>query len=463
MAISLVYVILFLLIFVPPFFLRFFKNLDVRLFISFYRTKKGMSLIKKISKLRFWSALSTTGLVLGFGTLALDYLFFKKHKTGKRVFLVVISFVFLFLFFVFLDFLLSKFFNIEFSLTTIRILGHLSLAGFGLSIFAMVLLAYNAYIIFSKIMVGQTALPGIAPLLPGIEIRNVPIVVPWHGWIILIAILIIHELSHGVQAFVEKIKLKNLGVILLGLLPIGAFVEPDEKQLSKPKNDAKTLRIISAGPTSNIFLAFLLMILVFFILKPVMIPGMLAYEKTLEKRVEVVGITGEPPRESLPKNSFIISIDNKKVSTIKELSDVLDKKEKGAEVLISYLHNNQIFEKNLRLKDGMLGIRVRESFLEEPNLSYKLKSFFLSTGLTTKHSQNFLFWFIILNIVVAFTNFLPILPFDGGRLVTILFTPFVLGKRKTENQIKLARKRIASFFLTLGIFLFIVNILPIFL
>jgi membrane-associated protease RseP (regulator of RpoE activity) len=85
--------------------------------------------------------------------------------------------------------------------------------------------------------------------------------IPFWFWIIVIAIVLIpHETFHGIIARAEKIKLKDVGLMLLAIFP-GAFVEPDEKQLEKSKLMTK-LRIFSAGSFINIVIGISIILLV---------------------------------------------------------------------------------------------------------------------------------------------------------------------------------------------------------
>ncbi|EQD30907.1 peptidase M50, partial [mine drainage metagenome] len=85
--------------------------------------------------------------------------------------------------------------------------------------------------------------PGVAPVIPGIDL---PL---FSGVLSLAIILIIHEFSHGILARSFKVKLKSVGVLLFGVIPVGAFVEPDEREVVKLKKD-KQNRIFSAGVSS---------------------------------------------------------------------------------------------------------------------------------------------------------------------------------------------------------------------
>ncbi len=97
---------------------------------------------------------------------------------------------------------------------------------------------------------------GIEPLgaseilvIPGVN----PFVPLWYGLIALIITLVVHEGGHGVLARANGLKVKSLGLLWL-VLPIGAFVEPDDLDL-KTTTRRKRLRVFAAGPAVNLLVA----------------------------------------------------------------------------------------------------------------------------------------------------------------------------------------------------------------
>ena len=84
-------------------------------------------------------------------------------------------------------------------------------------------------------------LPGINPLLPVNSILYLVI-----G---LIVAVVAHEFSHGILFRVSNIKIKSLGLLYM-IIPLGAFVEPDEKQFNKAQR-FKKIRVLAAGPMAN--------------------------------------------------------------------------------------------------------------------------------------------------------------------------------------------------------------------
>ena len=115
-------------------------------------------------------------------------------------------------------------------------------------------------------------------LIPGIN-KFIPVV--W-GIIGLIVTLVVHEFSHAIMSKAEDIRVKSMGLILV-LIPIGGFAEPDEEQLfgirdkdkggeNSVKSDQKTatrrqrIRILTAGVMANFVTAFVAFVLFFIVI-----------------------------------------------------------------------------------------------------------------------------------------------------------------------------------------------------
>lgn len=73
-------------------------------------------------------------------------------------------------------------------------------------------------------------------LIPGVN-EFIPLV--W-GAIGLLVTLVVHELAHAVLCKVEGVDVKSMGALLLAVIPIGGFAEPDEEQLFGTKKDEKS-------------------------------------------------------------------------------------------------------------------------------------------------------------------------------------------------------------------------------
>jgi membrane-associated protease RseP (regulator of RpoE activity) len=89
------------------------------------------------------------------------------------------------------------------------------------------------------------AIPGLNPMLPLV-----------YGVIGLVIALVTHELAHGMQARSNGMRVDSTG-LLYGVVPWGAFVEPNEEDLKKSSRRAKG-DVYAAGIATNFVVAVVL-------------------------------------------------------------------------------------------------------------------------------------------------------------------------------------------------------------
>ena len=116
--------------------------------------------------------------------------------------------------------------------------------------------------------------------------------------------MIVHEGGHGLFCRVEDIEITSMGVALLAVLPIGAFVQPDEESARAAARGPRA-RMYAAGVLNNLLLTVLAFALLF---GPVagaiavapgapvggVYPGGAAETAGLEAGDRIVAIDGEP-------------------------------------------------------------------------------------------------------------------------------------------------------------------------
>jgi len=182
-------------------------------------------------------------------------------------------------------------------------------------------------------------------LIPGIN-QYIPVV--W-GLIGLIVTLVVHEFSHGILCRVEGVKVKAMG-ILLALLPIGGFAEPDEKELmdNKKTDRMQRIRIFSAGVISN-FIVALIAFSVFFYLLGFISP--LIVVRAVNENSPAYGIVQE--------GDVILSINNIEVKRIDDVSRAL--KAGNPSLVIKYKHDDKIREVTL---PKIVGVNVTSLYKE---------------------------------------------------------------------------------------------------
>jgi len=105
-------------------------------------------------------------------------------------------------------------------------------ANFGISLVIISMISMFILLILSFFMMlrsppapSKLSEPRNMLLIPGINEF-----IPLYGWIGLVIALVAHEISHAVLCKVEGIRVKSMGIIL-ALIPIGGFAEPDSEQL----------------------------------------------------------------------------------------------------------------------------------------------------------------------------------------------------------------------------------------
>ncbi|MBC7080664.1 MAG: site-2 protease family protein [Thermoplasmatales archaeon] len=172
-------------------------------------------------------------------------------------------------------------------------------------ILAMTITTYlilrNAIISFS-LPVERAPSPRLMLGIPGIN----PIIPVGYGVIALAIAMVIHEFSHGILARYGGIKIKSLGLIFL-ILPIGAFVEPDEERLKRAKK-IKRGRVFASGPTSNIIVAIVCIILLSFLSM-----NIVAKEE---------GLIVSNPAFGMERGDIITNIEGSKIKSLKDFQEI---------------------------------------------------------------------------------------------------------------------------------------------
>jgi len=130
----------------------------------------------------------------------------------------------------------------------------------------------------------------------------------------LIITMVVHEFGHAILCRIEGIRVKSMG-ILIPVIPIGAFVEPDEEDQEKTKGMAK-MRMFGAGITNNIVLG----IACFCLLSVV-----LSFAVPLSTPL-ISGVYADTPASlaGLPANSVIKEVNGISVANRDDITRVLD-------------------------------------------------------------------------------------------------------------------------------------------
>ncbi len=448
--------------------LKVLAKADTFYVIALLKTRKLTNFIERISKPRLWDLLADIGLVMGFGTIAVDFLYARKKSRAKRALIDLVSIAVLFIAF---QATFGFFFSTNVDIQPLIQMLAVSFALGGLMLFAIVSLVWNAADIVLKLLAGKRPCPGIAPIIPGVQIPNVPsfLTPPIYVWGAFLVILVVHEFSHGALMKRTKVKIKNVGLVLLGVLPVGAFVEPDEKQLRKV-SERKQLRVYAIGPASNIYSLAVFLVLasvVGFAMAPILGPALESSERAiLLESVEISGIKEDyeicgnefkiPAQGEIEEGWILKEFAGIELNTFYDLKQAFANRDKNVTMAFE-TGNGSIIEKTLeKNKRGEIGIETSLNYIEgrEPTEGYLALTAWLS-GISI-----FFGWLLLLSFAIAMINFVPTEPFDGGKIAKIMFLPYFgfMGMNKKDTQ-----KLIGRLMLWLVAAIILFNAIPIFL
>ena len=299
-----------------------------------------------------------------------------------------------------------------------RIFGTIGvIAGF----FFMIDIAFGIYQSAVHIIKTPTAAAGAALVLPGLKIMGIKI--PVLGWFIgVLSLLVSHELSHGILARAENIKVKTVGAVFLGFLPIGAFVNPDEKNLLK-QTTMKQLRIFAAGSFMNILLSMILVAIMIFAVLPVATAHI--------QGVQLTSIEKNSPAEKagLEVGMSITEVEGTEINGLLEFNKFWTTKGYKAGDTVNFVANGENFEVDLADRGdgfGKAGIVFCGKGVEKMNYPYGFLAPFVMVGQQQACQQagapiwllyEVLLWAAIINFGVGIVNLLPIKPLDGGLML----------------------------------------------
>lgn len=235
-------------------------------------------------------------------------------------------------------------------------------------------------------------------LIPGLN-EYIPL---YWGAIALIVTLMVHEFSHAILCKVEGIRVKSMG-ILLAIVPIGGFAEPDEEQLMgkkegksgiesqakqhpEPKRSAtrsERIRVLTAGVMANFVTAVIAFILFFLLLGSISTIG----------DVMVTTVIPESPAElaGVKPNMILTEINDVKVNNASDFLSYTNTITPGSNVKLTLVENRQTKEiflsatgenvtlagvrvskviegsaaESAGIKDGMIIVRIDDTEIKE--------------------------------------------------------------------------------------------------
>ncbi len=328
---------------------------------------------------------------------------------------------------------------------TLHFLGYISIiTGF----FGMLLIFYWLLKGTFDLLSVSGAAPAVAPVLPGIKVMPGLPVLSFMHWIIAILIIaVIHEFSHGIYARLHKIKVKSSGFALFGPI-LAAFVEPEEKQLSKKSKKAQ-LSVFSAGPFSNILTGFLFIAVMLFATLPLQ-------SAVFESDGVIVNglVEGYPMEQSGVEVPFTIeSFNGIEINDFADFTNATQDFMAGDEAFIITEKGNYSVISAANPENsskGFLGVSHFE-LARKPKDSI-VNDYGLWVPALVDWTHMLFFWLWVISWGVGLFNLLPLGPVDGGRMLLTGLSSVI----KDQNR---ARK-IWSWISMTSLMLIFINLAP---
>ncbi len=319
--------------------------------------------------------------------------------------------------------------------------------GVGIGFIGLVTISYFMIANLFKLFFSPETTSGVSLVLPGVNVPGLGILPFWYWLIAIFLIALIHEFGHGIVARAHKIPVHNTGLVLFGPI-IGAFVEPDEKKMSKEK-DLVQYSVMAAGPFANIILAAIALLLLTLVFAP--IQGTMV-EGTGFSFAEYVEGDFPAAQAGLPANALITHINEKETLEFQSFSDELfctspgetitvhaqgDSGEESYELTLAANPDNE--EKSFL---GIVGIQNEVEIKEKYTTGANKVWYYVVDWM-----NGFLKWLYVLSLGIGLFNLLPLPIVDGGRMVQV-FLRKKNGKEKGDRRYQ----QIGMFFLFILVF-----------
>lgn len=207
--------------------------------------------------------------------------------------------------------------------------------------FGVLMVAFLAFGIYASFGVPEGAEAGPR------EILAIPGVNPWipvgYGILALALGIVFHEFAHGILARAHDLKVKSLGVLLL-VIPIGAFMEPDEEELKSSHPRIKT-RVFAAGAGTSIILGM--------IFGGVYAFGFIPAAEPAAPGMGVTTVAPDSPADGIGVESGMIlsKVDGRTLETPRDFIETFNESEAGEQVQVTVWSSGTFYDRNVTLVD----------------------------------------------------------------------------------------------------------------
>ena len=314
------------------------------------------------------------------------------------------------------------------------------------------MMGFAFWFLFSNILnffVQPTEFAELTVLIPGVTLTSGSAIM--YFLLSIPIVLVVHEGAHGIVGVLEKINIKTGGFAIF-IAMFAGFVEPDEEQFSKAKKISR-LRLIGAGPTSNVIFAFALGAILFTNPMFAMVvpePFLSSFYEEAEDGVLVLSLIdgGGAQQAGIQENDVIIKINDINIASAIDLQK--NPLEPGDTVNVTILRDGSevVFPVTIMASPddperGLIGIMRND---QPPKPIYNFIDWGLDTPMGFQFSM-FLLWLWMISFFIGIINMLPLPILDGGK-----FIHTIIDGKVSEKTVNGAMMAVYAFtFITFGL------------
>ena len=279
----------------------------------------------------------------------------------------------------------------------------------------------------------------------------------------LIITIVVHEAGHGIVARVYNVKIESTGVVFFFVVPIGAFVNIEQKELEKTPLKYKS-SILTAGVLNNMVLAGISLFGLYLVMSS-LYPLPVSGGQEAGVLIDRVNKGSLAEKIHLTEGSVIQTIAGQNVRSIEDLRKQLESNLGKTIEMTWTVKNKPVVRGSVTLPSsvnenkGILGVAISTvgdpktvlndyknlfsgttvlRLLTPPTIQERIVPYsdlmderYDSTIFGSSYAllANMFFWLWFINFNVAVFNALPIGPLDGGQL----YGSFIASRTKQKT------------------------------
>ena len=318
------------------------------------------------------------------------------------------------------------------------------------------MMGFAFWFLFSNItnyFVQPTEFAELTVLIPGVTLTSGSAIM--YFLLSIPIVLVIHEGAHGIVGVMEKIGIKTGGFAIF-IAMFAGFVEPDEEQFSKAKKISR-LRLIGAGPTSNVIFAFALGAILFTNPMFAMVvpePFLSSFYEEAEDGVLVLSLIdgGGAQQAGIQENDVIIGINDVNIASAMDLQK--NPVQPGDTVNVTIVRDGSEIVIPVTImaspddpERGLIGIMRND---QPPQPIYNIIDWGLDTPMGFQFSM-FLLWLWMISFFIGIINMLPLPILDGGKFIHTIIEGKISEKAVNGTMIAIYAFTFITFGLNIGL------------